>query len=284
MTDYVRRWSLFAFSAFPNRRIHPLFLSKSQKLLLNRPRNLIWFPLNFAIPITFSYDNFINSTTEYLVIINLKQHYGGWIGKFINFHDKSFQFFFSIEISISVIFFNGGKSRALSGERGVRKGGWMRGEKVSCFIHIYRFSFFTFLTARLGNTFFQLISIELFLNVCVCVCQCLCMYVCAVHVHVCSIFYRRRLFVVVFCVLFYSCFSTPPSPPPFGPVSIKTKKNENCFRESIFRTIWGDMYWHYVAFAIDEQSVRHFHVCLCDNLHIWPHRMICRSFTIHTGD
>lgn len=47
---------------------------------------------------------------------------------------------------------------------------------------------------------------------------------------------------------------------------------------------WGDMFRHYVA-IYRHSSVGSFHVCSCDNLHIWPHRMICRTlYALHTGD
>lgn len=55
------------------------------------------------------------------------------------------------------------------------------------------------------------------------------------------------------------------------------KKNSNSGRR-------GDMFRHYVAITIDAQGVGETHVCLYDNLHIWPPTEWFVDRSIHTGD
>lgn len=144
-----------------------------------------------------------------LLIINLRSRYRWFRGKFINFHNKSFSIFFVIihfyiEISASV--------RFLSFASRSSRGTGFAGEGESCFIHIYRFSFFIFFVwGTHFSNWFQL-SFSLSLS--------------PTRLY----FYRHRQFAVV--IVFYFLF--------------QKEKNRNEYSGR-----WGDMFQHYVAITID---------------------------------
>lgn len=169
-----------------------------------------------------------------LLIIKLQSRYRQFWGKFINFHNKSYSIYFChhtilLKFLLQSCFYRSHRVRRAGGlaEAGV---------VLSIFID-FHFSFFSY-----GNTFFQLISIELF-------------SFCSTYTFV---FLSASAVCVCYCVSFYF-----------------PKKNN---AKRIFRTtgwhvstLCGN---HYRHLSVGDF---HFHVCLCDNLHIWWHRMIRRS-------
>lgn len=125
------------------------------------------------------------------------------------------------------------------------------GVVLSIFID-FQFSFLLASFSRMGNTFFQLNSIELL----------------SLPRH--SLFRRRR-------ARRYALSTSPVCRCYCASYYFRNKKTR-------IQDDGGDMFRHYVAITIDAQGVRETHVCLYDNLHIWPPTEWFVDRSIHTGD
>lgn len=126
------------------------------------------------------------------------------------------------------------------------------GVVLSIFID-FQFSFLLASFSRMGNTFFQLNSIELL------------SLPLAPPLSLSPTPRSSVCFIDIASLPLLLCFVLFP------------KKNSNSGRR-------GDMFRHYVAITIDAKGVGETHVCLYDNLHIWPPTEWFVDRSIHTGD